>query len=191
LKSQFISVGKTLVNREVVETAFTCDLRKCKGACCTLESDYGAPLLREELPLIDRALPAAKRYLDAPNRQAIETDGFYENVSGGLVTRSMNRRDCVFVFYNGEVAHCSLERAFFEGESDFRKPVSCHLFPIRISDFGGEVLRYERFSECQPALTAGKETGSTIAGFCREALIRYYGEDWYQELLKQTNGESA
>jgi hypothetical protein len=178
----FIKIEDVLVNREIVKTKFACDLEKCKGACCTIESDYGAPLLREEISLIEESFDEAKKLISAEHLQVIETEGFYEIRDNEIMTRSYNRRACVFVYFENDIAKCSLEKVYLEGKTKFRKPISCHLFPIRISDFGGEILRYEKFSECSPALIKGEELDITIADICKDSLIRKYDENWYKSL---------
>ncbi len=182
----FIEIDGVLVNNEVLQTRFYCDLNKCKGACCTLESEYGAPLLEEELPVMEEALPIALEYLPEEHRAIIEKKNFFERKDGELVTRSVNNRACVFVFYENQVAKCAYERAYFEGRIKFRKPISCHLFPIRINNFMGEVLKYERFSECTPALETGIKENTTIAEFCKDSLERKYGTEWYSKLIQST-----
>ncbi|MCW8817384.1 MAG: DUF3109 family protein, partial [Ignavibacteriaceae bacterium] len=91
---------------------------------------------------------------------------------------------CVFVYYENEIAKCSIEKAYLEGKTDFRKPISCHLFPIRISDFGGDVLGFERIDECQPALELGKAENTTVAEFCKDSLSRLYGKEWYLKFIE-------
>ncbi|MBX2975213.1 MAG: DUF3109 family protein [Ignavibacteriaceae bacterium] len=181
--NNFIKIDDVLVNTEITKTKFTCDLEKCKGACCTLESDYGAPLLKEEIPLMVEAYPHAKTYLSEVSISKIESEGFYDTHESEFLTKSIDKKDCVFVYYDNDIAKCSFEKAYFEGKSNFRKPISCHLFPIRISDFGGEVLRYEKFDECKPALANGEKSNMTIVELCDDALIRKYGSDWVN-LLK-------
>lgn len=182
----FIEIDGVIVNPDVIKTEFTCDLSKCKGACCTMESELGAPLEKDEVEKIKEILPIVLEYLPEKHKNAIANEGFYENSDDLLMTKSINNRDCVFVFYEGDVAKCGIEKAYFDGKVDFRKPISCHLFPIRISDFGGPVLRYEKYKDCAPALEKGKETELTIFEFCKDALIRMFGETWYKKVKKQT-----
>ncbi len=181
----FIEIDGIIVNPDVIKTEFTCDLSKCKGACCTMESEFGAPLTLEEVQKIDKILPKVLDYLPEKHKNAIIEDGFYEQEDDLLMTKSINNRDCVFVFYEGDVAKCGIEKAYFDGKVDFRKPISCHLFPIRISDFGGPVLRYEKYADCKPALEKGKETKISIFDFCKESLVRMFGNTWYQKVKKQ------
>jgi hypothetical protein len=171
------------VREDIVEIPFSCDLKKCKGACCTLESELGAPINKNEIEEIDKILPIVKKYLTQINIDEIEERGFYEAKDDELMITSVDNKDCVFSYYDNSVAKCAIERAYFDGKVNFRKPVSCHLFPIRVTDFSGDVLRYEKFSECTPALEKGKEENITIAEFCKDSLIRLYGENWYNKLM--------
>jgi hypothetical protein len=182
--NNFIPIEDVLVRTEILETKFSCDLSRCKGACCTMESEFGAPLLSEEVATIKEILPIVLEYLPERHRKEILTKGFYELSDGNLMTQSVDNKDCVFVYYEGDVAKCAIEKAFYDDKIDFKKPISCHLFPIRVSRFGGDVLGYEVFSKCAPALEKGDKENITIAEFCRESLEREYGENWYQKLLE-------
>jgi len=172
MDSEFIEINNVYVNTEIVGTNFTCDLTKCKGACCTMESDFGAPISENEIEEIDKILHIILDYLPLEHVEEINKNGFWMNLNGELMARSLNKRACVFVTWEGDIAKCGIEKAFNDGMIDFIKPVSCHLFPIRISNFGGPVLRYERYSECGPALEKGNNTQIKILDFCRTALER-------------------
>jgi len=180
---KIFAINDVLVRDEIVEIPFSCDLKKCKGACCTLESELGAPVTKVEIEEIEKILPVVKRYLLQTNIDAIEERSFYETKDDEMMITSVNNRDCVFSFWDNGIAKCAIERAYFDGKVEFRKPISCHLFPIRVSDFSGDVLRYEKFSECAPALEKGKEENITIVEFCKDSLIRLYGEEWYNKLM--------
>jgi hypothetical protein len=181
-----ISIDGVLVRKEILTTPFLCDLKKCKGGCCTIESEYGAPVTSEEIQEIEKILDVVKEYLPENHLKQIEKGGFYDNIDGELMTSSYQNRACVFVYYEGEVAKCAIERAYFDGKTEFRKPVSCHLFPIRVAQFGGDILRYEKFPECEPALVNGAEKDSKIIDCCGEALERLYGGEWFQTLKKES-----
>lgn len=183
---KMIQIDDILIGREIAKTYFACNLKKCKGACCTLDSEYGAPLMNEELGQIENVLEIVKDYLPEKHRQEIETKGFYESKDNELMTRSINNKSCVFVFFENDVAKCGLEKAYLDGKTDFRKPISCHLFPIRISDFGGDILRFEKFEECSPALKKGEEEKINLIDFLKEPLIRKYGNNWYTKLKEIT-----
>lgn len=179
-----ISIQDVQVNTEIAETPFVCDLIKCKGACCTLESSYGAPLKKEEIGKIDGILNEVLSYLPEINREEINENGYYEEKGVELYIRSVDNKECVFVHFQHGIAKCSIEKAFNEGKTNFKKPISCHLFPIRNSNFGGDVLRYEKIEECEPALEKGASENVTIAEFCEEPLQRNYGKKWYSEFTK-------
>ena len=180
--SNIIPVEDVIVRKEISETYFACDLNQCKGACCTLESEYGAPLAEEEIGEIEKILEILMDYIPASHREKIEKDGFYEVKGGELLTNSVDNKACVFVYFENGIARCSIEKAFFDGKVKFRKPISCHLFPIRVSKFGGDVLRYEKFSECSPALENGRNNNIELIDFCKDSLVRLYGEKWYKKL---------
>lgn len=183
---KIIAVEDVLVREEILNTPFACDLENCKGACCTLDSEFGAPVNEEEIEQIKELLPLVKEYITQEHWDEIQQKGFFENKSDELLLRSVNNKACVFVYYEGDVAKCSIEKAYFDGKVKFRKPISCHLFPIRVSKFGGDILRYEKFSECAPALENGKNLNITIAEFCKDSLIRLYGEKWYSQLREKS-----
>ncbi len=183
---KIIAIEDVLVREEVLNTPFACDLKKCKGACCTLDSEFGAPVEQEEIEQIAKILPVIKEYISKEHWENIQQNGFFEKKYDELLLRSINNKACVFVYYEGEIAKCSIEKAYFDGKVKFRKPISCHLFPIRVSKFGGDILRFEKFSECAPALENGKKLNTTIAEFCKDSLIRLYGEKWYSQLKEKT-----
>ena len=185
MNNKLYEIDSILVNGEIASTKFFCDLSKCKGACCTMESQYGAPVIREEINKIQEILDIVLEYLPERHRNEIEQKGFWEIKQEEELLKSVDNKDCVFVYYDGDVAKCAIEKAYFEGKVDFRKPISCHLFPVRISDFGGPVLRYERYGECEPALSLGKEKNTTILEFCKDSLERAFGKLWYEKLLKK------
>ena len=177
-----ISVNDIMVRNEIADTPFICDLNKCKGACCTFESKYGAPLRQDEIGKIDNILEIVMQYLSQRNIDEIEENGFYIEKDDEILISSIDNKECVFVCYDNGTAKCSIEKTFVEGKTDFKKPISCHLFPIRISDFGGDVLRFEKFDECKPAFAAGKNNNITVVEYCEEPLNRLYGKNWYSQL---------
>jgi Fe-S-cluster containining protein len=179
-----IDIDNIIVRDEVLNLKFTCDLNKCKGACCTLESEFGAPLRQDEIEQIEKYLPIIFEKLPENHVKAIKENGFWEKKQGELLTKSIDNKACVFVYYDNGIAKCGIEKSFFEGKIDFQKPISCHLFPIRVTELGGDILRYEKFSECVPALEEGQKTNLTIAEFCKDSLIRRYGKTWYSKLKK-------
>lgn len=175
----------TIADSALARTHFACDLGACGGACCTMPGGRGAPLLDAEVEEIRRAIPWALPRLSERNRATIELHGSIEGVPGDYTTRCIDDRDCVFVYYEGTVAKCAIERAWFDGEISFRKPISCHLFPIRVHDlFGGNFLHYEKIKECRPALERGRAEGVKLYVFLKDALVRAFGEEFYAELAR-------
>ncbi|MGQ9643334.1 MAG: DUF3109 family protein, partial [Ignavibacterium sp.] len=183
---KIIGIDDILVREEVLNTPFACDLKKCKGACCTLDSEFGAPVTEDEIEQIKQILPIVKEYFTEENKHEIEQKVLFEKKYDELLLRSINNKACVFVYYDGDIAKCSIEKAYFDGKVKFRKPISCHLFPIRVAKFGGDILRYEKFGECNPAVENGKKLNITIAEFCKDSLIRLYGEKWYSQLMEKS-----
>lgn len=187
MEPEFIEIDDVMINTEVMDIKFTCDLNKCKGACCTMESEFGAPITADEVEKITEILPVVKEYLPKEHVEEINKNGFWINRFDQLMTRSLNNRACVFVTYENDIAKCGIEKAYRDGKVDFVKPISCHLFPIRISKFGGDVVRFEKYEECSPAITKGMKTGIKVIDFCREALERNYGVDWYSKINDMVN----
>ncbi|MEO1256745.1 MAG: DUF3109 family protein [Bacteroidota bacterium] len=186
-----IEVGKTLVSDDVVKEQFVCDLNKCKGACC-VEGDLGAPLTKDELPLIDEMIDLVKPYLTNEAIAVLEKEGGYLlDEDGDYSTTTINGKECGFAFYDEtKTLKCSIEQAHKDGKTDFKKPISCHLYPIRISKLPEfEALNYDRWQICSPACDLGKELKVPVYKFLREALIRKYGEGWYEKLERAVNEE--
>lgn len=178
-------IDNILIDEEIAGAKFSCDLQKCKGACCTFPGEYGAPLLDNEIELMKEAYPAAKEYLSPRSIKIIESEGFYEGKTGDLSTKCIDKKDCVFVYYTEEkIAKCAIEKAYFDGKTEFRKPISCHLFPIRVGNFGGPYLYYEKFIECRPGVKSGKENNIELYQSLKESLTRAYGAEWYEKLDK-------
>ena len=180
----FDNIDGVLVSKEIVKTHFSCDLEKCKGACCTMKSEFGAPLNSDEIDIIEEKLEIIKEYLPKKSIVEIEKNGFWEQKEDLLMTRSLGDTDCVFVYYENDIARCSIEKAYYDKKIDFVKPISCHLFPIRITDFGGDVLRYEEYEDCKPALEKGEKEEVTIMEFCEKPIKRAYTNNFYDKLEK-------
>ena len=177
-----LNIENVIIRQDVLDTPFVCDLKKCKGDCCTLESQYGAPLEKNEMIKIESILPEVYHFISNKNKEEIEINGFWEDMDGSLMIRSIENKECVFSYIEDGTAKCGIEKAFFSGKINFRKPISCHLFPIRISKFGGDVLRYEKFKECESAIENGRKLNKTIAEFCKDSLTYLYGKEWFEKL---------
>lgn len=177
-------IGEATIEDSIAHERFACDLVRCRGACCT-PGRRGAPLEDAELAEITRAYQAAQRFLSQNHRHFIEQFGLFEGVKGNFATTCIDERDCVFVFYEDGVAWCALERAYVTGETQWRKPISCHLFPIRVSSQPTARLRYEKISECHPAIARGQDNNVPLYEFLHEPLVRKFGDAWYVEFLEE------
>ncbi len=178
------SIDNILIDEDIISSCFACNLDKCNGACCTFPGEFGAPLLDSEIGIIDKSLDNAKEFLDNRSIQIINDEGFFEGEKGSYTTMCIDKKDCVFVYYQGKIAKCALEKAYFEGKSEFRKPLSCHLFPIRIAKFGSDYLYYEKIGECASAIDSGNEAKVRLYEFLKEPIVRAKGESWYLKLVE-------
>jgi hypothetical protein len=179
-----IEIGHTLISRDVLEKYFTCNLSECKGACC-IEGDSGAPLTPEEAKIIEQEYPLIKNYLPLKHQREIEKHGFSViDSDGDLVTPLVNNRQCAYSYYNDKgILRCSIERLYSEGKTSFIKPLSCHLFPIRIKEYENfDAVNYEELDICKPGRILGELNHTRLYQFLKEPLIRKYGKEWYQEL---------
>lgn len=188
-------VDDVLISDDVVDVCFVCDLDKCKGICC-VEGDAGAPLDDEEVGILEEILPLVKPYMSTSAIKEVDENGVFDyDAAGSFVTPLVNGVDCVYLCYEGDTAMCAIEKAYNEGllgDFDWKKPISCHLYPIRIAKIGSqEALNYDKWSICKCALKNGNKLGVKVYQFLREPLIRKYGEDWYSKLEAAVNdGES-
>ena len=160
--------------------------RSAKGRGC-VEGDLGAPLLFDELDQIEEVIPKVRKYLTQESIGVLERDGGYIlDEEGDFSTTTVNGKECAFAFYDDQkILKCSIEQAWKDGKTDFQKPISCHLYPIRVTKAGDiEALNYDRWKICAPACDLGKELKVPVYRFLRGALIRKYGEKWYEELCE-------
>ena len=176
-------VGKVLVSDDVVEKDFVCNLTACKGACC-VEGEAGAPVEEEETKILNKIYKQVKPYLRKEGIKAIEQQGTFIDRNGALETPLVNGKECAYaIFKEDGTALCGIEAAYRDGATTFLKPISCHLYPVRISDYvESEAVNYHRWEICDDACTLGKELEVPVYKFVKEALIRKYGEQWYEEL---------
>lgn len=182
-----ILIGEILVADEVVKKHFACNLEACKGACC-VEGDYGAPLTEDEILTIGQILNEVMPYLPEKSRQVIRDKGFstYNDEADTQETELMPDGSCVFMGREANgITFCGIEKAYYDGEVEFKKPISCHLYPIRVSknkQTGFQALNYDKWDICNAACTRGDKEQIKIYEFAKDALIRAYGEDFYKEL---------
>ena len=179
-----LQVQDVVVSFDVLKEKFLCDLGACRGACC-IEGDAGAPLELDEVAQIEEVLPLIWDELSPEARDVIDRQGVaYVDQEGDLVTSIVGGKDCVFTCYGADgCCYCAIEKACREGKTGFLKPVSCHLYPIRVKDFGAfKGVNYNRWDVCKAAVVLGQKENLPVYKFLREPLIRKFGAEWYAEL---------
>ncbi len=177
-------IGNTLVSLDLVERFFCCNLDACLGECC-IEGDAGAPLTQEEYDTLKRILPDVWDDLLPQAQTTIREHGVgYLDPEGDLVTQIVDGRNCVFSCYApGGMCICAIEKAYREGRIDFRKPISCYLYPVRVNKLShGTAVNYHRWKICKAAEVMGRQKGIRAYEFLREPLIERFGQEWYDEL---------
>ena len=181
-------VDETIISEDIFEKKFICDLDKCKGACC-VEGDAGAPLEPEEVDIIAKYYDVFKAYMTEKGIEQVDNNGFYvRDDAGTILTPLIGQRECVYVYFDNGVAKCAIEKAYIEGLIKFKKPISCHLYPIRIIKLDTmEAVNYHDWDICKDACKKGKECNTSAFQFLKEPLIRKYGIEWYYELENMIN----
>lgn len=178
-----IQIQDTIVSEEILERKFVCNLNACKGACC-VQGDAGAPLEYEELEELENVFEVVKPYLSEKSIAALEEDLYTVDADGDYVTQLVDGKECAFVFFDEQnITKCSIEQAYLDGKTSFKKPISCHLFPVRLSKIADyTAVNYAYWDICKDACTLGEELGVKTYQFLKEPLIRRFGEEWFNEL---------
>jgi hypothetical protein len=180
-----ISIDNTRISDDIFEKKFVCDLAACKGECC-VAGESGAPLEEEELPVLDSVLDKVKPYMNEKGRKAIEKHGAYVLDSDGDYTTTLvaREKECAFVVFDEhKVAKCAIEMAHKDGLIDWQKPISCHLYPIRITHHKNyDALNYHQWKVCKPACACGEKLDVPVYKFLKAPLVRQYGKEWYKKL---------
>lgn len=179
-------LGKTIVSEDIIQKDFVCNLSACKGACC-IDGDAGAPLEKAEVQILEDIYPKVKPFLRQVGRDAIEAQGTsIVTEDGELETPLINGADCAYVTFDRKgTALCGIEEAYNQGAIDWKKPVSCHLYPVRVKEYSEfSAVNYNKWYICDDACTLGKELQVPIYKFVKQGLIRKFGEEWYAELEK-------
>lgn len=179
-----LQIQNALVSLDLIEKFFVCDLDKCLGECC-IEGDAGAPITEDEYKKLkvlvsevwDDLLPESKKVID-------ESGVAYVDEEGDLVTQIVNGKNCVFTYYGKDgKCLCALEKAYREGRTDFYKPISCHLYPLRLTEYPTfTAVNYHSWKICKAAEVLGRAKGVRVYQFLKEPLIRRFGKEWYDEL---------
>ncbi|MBR2331685.1 MAG: DUF3109 family protein [Alistipes sp.] len=192
-----IEIDDKIVSSDLLRECFACDLGKCKGICC-VEGDAGAPLELDEVDLLEEEYENYAPYMTEEGRQEVERQGFMVvDSDGDYTTPLVNNAECAYAFSENGVTFCAIERAYREGKCSFLKPISCHLYPIRVKQFsnGSYGLNYHRWSVCRDAVECGKKIGLPVYKALKEPIIRRFGEEFYkalecaEELFKEQNSK--
>ncbi len=181
-----LQIKDTLISLDLVERYFCCDLDSCLGECC-IDGDAGAPITEDERRKLEEVLPAVIDDLLPAARREIEENGVaYVDCEGDLVTSIVDGRNCVFTTYGpGGMCMCALEKAWREGRIDFMKPMSCHLYPVRIREYDGfTAVNFHRWKICKCAEILGRKNGIRAYRFLEGPLVRRFGREWYDELVE-------
>jgi hypothetical protein len=178
-----IEIGKALVSFDVLQKKFCCNLHACHGACCVL-GDAGAPLTIEEAGDLEDYLDELSPYISTEGLLSIiEQGAFVYDTDGEIVTPLINHKECAFTFFRDGIAFCAIEKAFLDLAVPFNKPISCHLYPIRIKSFDEfDAVNYDVWDICNPAREEDSENHLPVYLFVKEALIRKYGTEWFEQL---------
>ncbi len=177
-----------IYNINELRSPFRCDVEICKGACCFIEGSLGAPLKQSELEPIEKSIPKIWEMLPETSRKVIQSKGWFLKDKGNFYTNVVNNKECVFLFFENGVGRCAFERAFFENKIQFRKPISCHLFPLREYSYFFTEIIYVKIPECKSAIENGLMTSTPLLVSLKDALIRRFGQRWYNNLI---NSESS
>jgi len=181
-----IQIEDILVSDDMLDEKFVCDLKSCKGVCC-IEGESGAPLEEEEVNLIEELLDDIKPFMTDEGKKSVDENGVFSiDQDGDTVTMLNNGKECSFtVFDEKGIAQCAIENAHNAGAIDFKKPISCHLYPVRLVKLSqGEAVNYHKWQICEAACALGEKLKMPVFRFVKDGLIRKYGADWY-DILEQ------
>jgi len=178
-----LQIGDTIISRDIFEQKFKCDLEKCKGNCCVY-GDSGAPLGEKEARILDEISPLIKPYMRPEGVQAIQEFGTSMiDKDGDLVTPLIQGKECAYTQVKNGIYLCAIESAFFDKKIRFRKPISCHLFPIRTKSYKAfTAVNYEKWNICRDAWELGEKEDLPVFDFLKESLIRKFGKSWFKKL---------
>lgn len=179
-----LQIDDTILSFDVLDEQFVCDLTACKGACC-VEGDAGAPLTESEIDALEELVPLIIDELPEASQEVIRSQGvFYFDPENEPVTSIVNGRECVFAYTEANGTwKCAVEKAYREGKTSFIKPISCHLYPIRVKQYDSfKAVNYHRWKICECAVDNGKRLKVPVYRFLKEPLIRAFGQDWYSQV---------
>ena len=178
-----IQIDNKIISRDIFEQRFCCDVSVCEGYCC-VEGNSGAPLEDEEAPILEAILPVVRPFLQESALKSIAEKGAWEtDFENEKVTPLIDGKECVYAYFDGNICKCAIEKAYNEGLIDFVKPISCHLYPIRISKYQDvEALNYHSWYLCTGACESGENQNIPVFRFLKSAIIRKYGEQFFKDM---------
>jgi len=177
-------IENTLVSEEIITKDFVCNLNACKGACC-VEGEAGAPLEKEETDWLEKNYDLISPFMDEKGKAAVKEQGKFIAVGKGeFETPLVNGKECAYVvFGSNNITQCSIENAYQAHKIDFKKPISCHLYPVRVKQYSEfKAVNYHSWNICSAACELGESLKIPIYQFVKEALVRKFGKKWYAEL---------
>ena len=178
-------MGKAVLSDDIKENFFVCDLNKCKGACCE-EGDAGAPLEEMEIKILEDIYPEIREYLSEEGKQTIKSQGAWVyDMDGDKVTPTIgNNGACAYAIKDERgMLKCGIEQAFLDGKTAFKKPISCHLYPIRVTKYDDfDALNYDRWDICDAACVLGSQLGVPVYKFLKEPIIRKFGAEYFEKM---------
>lgn len=179
-------VQNTILSDDIATARFACDLPKCKGACCVV-GDAGAPVSEDEIPHLEQAYELLKEELHAEARKTVQGQGLVQQSKQGLELSCRDNEECIFVTYEDDVAYCSIQKAYLEGRIKWEKPISCHLYPIRLKKVGNkEYANFEYINKlCSAACKKGEKKNIYLSEFLKKPLVRRYGNGWFEEFQER------
>ena len=181
-----VEIGNKIVSTDIFSEQFTCDLNRCKGACC-VKGNGGAPLNENEVDKIQNNIEKIKPHMSKSGIETVSREGvYYLDEEDTPATKLIDKKECCFVYFDeNEIAKCSIETAYKAGDINFNKPESCHLYPIRIKEFNEfTAINYETWDICSPACSLGKSLKVPVYQFLKEPIIRVFGSSFFEELTK-------
>ena len=178
-----IIIGKTSVSDDLYLVRFCCNLERCLGACC-VAGDAGAPLEEAEISILEDELENINPFMTERGVNTIKETGVFDyDIYGKFVTPLVNDGECAFTNFKDGIAYCAIEKAHSEGKTKFQKPVSCHLYPVRVTKYEKfDAVNYQKWNICKPALKLGNKEGIPLYKFLKDALVRRFGQKWYEKL---------
>jgi hypothetical protein len=179
-----VEVGDKVVSLDIIREKFVCELSKCKGICC-VEGESGAPLEDDEVLLLAKEYDNIRPYLREEGKVAIEEQGTaVRDADDEMVTPLVGgKHECAYALFESEIARCGIEKAWEEGATSFQKPVSCHIYPIRVKNYNSlKAVNYDRWKVCDPARLNGERENVLVYCFVKDAIQRKFGEDFFQKL---------